>query len=78
HKTLRIIKFAYIIIIPKKLRNVNEKRGIYPLCCLALGKFLRRFFQKATGVRGSAPLNAVFWFFFAAAPSKKNGEGFLT
>jgi len=38
---------------------------------------LRRFFQKATGVRGDAPLFSVFWFFFAPTCTKKNGEDFL-
>ena len=38
---------------------------------------MRRFFQKATGVRGNAPQNGLFGSFWASL-LKKNGNGFLT
>ncbi len=43
-------------------------------------KFLRRFFQKATGARGNAPKNAVLFGSFSCGyiAKKKNGNGFLT
>ncbi len=39
--------------------------------------FDRPFYKKVAGAWGRAPNYAVFWFFFAAAPSKKNGESLL-